>query len=167
MTAAYVIMGVSGCGKSKIGQAFAKATGAEFFDGDDLHPAENIAKMSRGEPLNDADRAPWLDKVGGQLAQAQEPMVIACSALKRIYRERIRTSAGKPVTFLYLEGTREVLSERMKHRDGHFMPVALLDSQLATLEPPDADELTVKASIDQSPDAVVAELLLKLQREAK
>ena len=167
MTAAYVIMGVSGCGKSKIGQAFADAAGASLFDGDDLHPAENIAKMSRGEPLNDADRAPWLDKVGDQLAQAREPMGIACSALKRVYRERIRASAGKPVTFLYLEGTREVLSERMKHRAGHFMPVALLDSQLATLEPPDADELTVKAARDQSPDAVVAELLLELQREAK
>ena len=118
--------------------------------------------------LNDADRERrgWT-RLAISLLQASEPMVIACSALKRIYRERIRASAGKPVTFLYLEGTREVLSERMKHRDGHFMPVALLDSQLATLEPPDADELTVKASIDQSPDAVVAELLLELQREAK
>ncbi len=165
MTSAFVIMGVSGCGKSQIGQAFSKAVGARFFDGDDLHPAENIAKMSRGEPLNDEDRKPWLGKVGAQLAGSDEPVVIACSALKRFYRELIVETAGKPVTFLYLEGTREVLSERMKHRDGHFMPVALLDSQLATLEPPGPDELTVKASIDQTPDEVVAELLRGLQRK--
>lgn len=152
-------MGVSGCGKSKIGKGFARVIGARFFDGDDLHPAENIAKMSRGEALTDADRAPWLDRVGKQLAQASEPTVIACSALRRIYRDRILENAGRPVTFLYLEGTRAVLSERMKHRDGHFMPVALLDSQLATLEPPGPDENTVKASIDQTPDQVVAELL--------
>ena len=165
MTAAYVVMGVSGCGKSKIGQGFAEAIGARFFDGDDLHPAENIAKMSRGEPLDDNDRGPWLDKVGEQLANSDEPTVIACSALKRIYRERIRGKAGMPVTFLYLEGTHEVLSERMKHRDGHFMPVALLDSQLATLEPPGEDEETVKASIDQAPDQVVAELLEGIRRK--
>ncbi|MBG6209688.1 gluconokinase [Labrenzia sp. EL_126] len=165
MTAAYVVMGVSGCGKSKIGQGFAKAISANFFDGDDLHPAENIAKMSRGEPLNDDDRGPWLDKVGEQLAMSSEPTVIACSALKRIYRERIRDKAGKPVTFLYLEGTHEVLSERMKHRDGHFMPAALLDSQLATLEPPGESEDTVKASIDQTPDQVVVELLEGIRRK--
>lgn len=158
-------MGVSGCGKSEIGLEFAKAIGARFFDGDDLHPAENIAKMSRGEPLNDDDRAPWLDEVGAQLAQGNEPTVIACSALRRIYRERITAAAGGPVIFLYLEGTRAVLSERMKHRTGHFMPAALLDSQLATLEPPDPDEVSVKASIDQTRDQVVAELLSELKRK--
>ncbi|MEM9630861.1 MAG: gluconokinase [Pseudomonadota bacterium] len=156
---AFVVMGVSGCGKSKIGQGFARAIGGNFFDGDDLHPEENIAKMSRGEPLSDTDREPWLDRVGMRLRDAKEPIVVACSALKRAYRERITQRAGGPVTFLYLEGTREVLSDRMKLREGHFMPLALLDSQLKTLEPPGPDELSVKASIDQTPDEVVAELL--------
>ncbi|MCV0427629.1 MAG: gluconokinase [Roseibium sp.] len=162
---AFVVMGVSGCGKSKIGQGFARAIGGSFFDGDDLHPEENIAKMSRGEPLNDSDREPWLDRVGMRLKDASEPTVIACSALKRAYRERIADRAGGPVTFLYLEGTRDVLSSRMKLREGHFMPLALLDSQLETLEPPEPDELSVKASIDQTPDQVVAELLAGIRRK--
>ncbi|WP_305983820.1 gluconokinase [Roseibium sp. MMSF_3544] len=162
---AYIVMGVSGCGKSEIGKGFARAIGGRFFDGDDLHPAENIAKMSRGEPLDDNDRAPWLDKVGRQLGQSDGPTVIACSALKRAYRQKITEMAGRPVTFLYLEGTRELLSERMKHRDGHFMPVALLDSQLDTLEPPGPDELSVKASIDQTPDEVVEALIAGIRRK--
>lgn len=162
---AYVIMGVSGAGKSEIGSAVAKAIGGRFFDGDDLHPAANIAKMSRGEPLDDADREPWLDEVGRKLKDTPEPAVIACSALKRVYRERIAGQAGKPVTFLYLEGTRDVLWERMKHRKGHFMPIALLDTQLETLEPPAADELSVKASIDQTPEEVVADFVAGMKRE--
>ncbi|MEO9527587.1 gluconokinase [Roseibium sp.] len=156
---AFVVMGVSGCGKSEIGRGFARAIGGKFFDGDDLHPAENIARMSRGDPLSDADREPWLDRVGLRLKDVGEPTVVACSALKRAYRERIIDRAGGPVIFLYLEGTRDVLSERMTSREGHFMPPALLDSQLETLEPPEPDELSVKASIDQAPDLVVAELL--------
>lgn len=156
---AFVVMGVSGCGKSKIGQGFARAIGGRFLDGDDLHPADNIAKMSRGEALDDTDREPWLDQVGLQLRDPQEPTVVACSALKRAYRERISKQAGGPVAFLFLDGTRDLLSERMKLREGHFMPLALLDSQLDTLEPPEPDELSVRASIDQAPDDVVAELL--------
>lgn len=161
------MMGVSGCGKSEIGKRFSLAIGAAFFDGDSLHPEENIAKMSRGEPLDDTDRAPWLDRIGGRFAAATEPTVIACSALKRVYRERISEKAGRPVTFLFLEGTREVLSGRMQHRTGHFMPVALLDSQLATLEPPAADERSVKASIDQPPGQIVAQFLTALGKEPK
>jgi gluconokinase len=150
----YVVMGVSGCGKSLIGQAFATAIGARFVDGDSLHPAANIAKMSRGEPLDDEDRAPWLDRVGATLAQAET--VVACSALKRHYRDRIRAVAAGAVTFLYLRGRRDTLMTRVSQRPGHFMPAHLLDSQLATLEPPSDDERHVVADIELSPDQIVA-----------
>jgi gluconokinase len=150
----YVVMGVSGCGKSLIGQAFATAIHAQFIDGDSLHPQANIAKMSRGEPLNDTDRAPWLDVVGKTLAKAGT--VVACSALKRVYRDRIRAMAMKPVTFLYLRGTRDMLLNRMISRPDHFMPASLLDSQLATLEMPTPDEMHLVADIDQTPDQIVA-----------
>lgn len=150
----YVVMGVSGCGKSLIGQAFATAIGAQFVDGDSLHPPANIAKMTRGDPLDDADRAPWLDQVGETLAKGNT--VVACSALKRAYRDRIRTVAGAPVMFLFLRGTRETLLQRISARPGHFMPPALLDSQLDTLEPPGQDELHCVADIAQTPDQIVA-----------
>ena len=146
-------MGVSGCGKSRIGQDFAAAVGAVFVDGDALHPPANIAKMSRGEALDDTDRAPWLDKVGQVLQQ--DGTVVACSALKRSYRDRIRAMAGAPVLFLFLRGKRETLLQRMGARPGHFMPVSLLDNQLATLEPPAADELHLVADIEQTPAAIV------------
>jgi carbohydrate kinase (thermoresistant glucokinase family) len=148
----FVVMGVSGCGKSHIGAAFAKAIAANFIDGDTLHPDANIAKMRRGEPLNDADRAPWLEKVGLVLGPNT---IIACSSLKRSYRDRIRASAGAPVAFLFLQGERPLLLDRMNNRPGHFMPPALLDSQLATLEPPAADELHIIGSINNPPDKIV------------
>jgi gluconokinase len=150
----YVVMGVSGCGKSRIGAAFAQAMGLRFVDGDDLHPAANIAKMRQGAPLTDADRAPWLAQVGAVLAQ--DGTVVACSALKRAYRNQIRQAAAATVTFLYLRGSRAVLLARMQARPGHFMPPSLLDSQLATLEPPSADEACFAADIAQSPEAIVA-----------
>jgi gluconokinase len=153
----YVVMGVSGCGKSRIGAGFAAAEGLRFVDGDTLHPAENIAKMSRGEPLTDADRAPWLAKVGTVLAE--DRVVVACSALKRAYRDLIRGSAGADIVFLYLRGQRETLLQRMNTREGHFMPPALLDSQLAILEEPQADETYRVADIDLPPDRVIAALL--------
>ncbi len=162
---AYVVMGVSGCGKSAIGRGVAEAVGGRFIDGDEFHPAANIAKMSRGEPLTDADREPWLDKVGDCLRDLKEPTFVACSALKRSYRRRIAERAAGPVAFLFLEGSRDVLRQRMADREGHFMPVALLDSQLQTLEPPGKDELAVKVSIDQSPDQVIAELLKSIGKE--
>jgi gluconokinase len=149
----YVVMGVSGCGKSLIGQAFATAIGAPFIDGDSLHPAANIAKMSRGEPLDDTDRAPWLDRVGASLAAPGT--VVACSALKRKYRDQIRAVATTPVTFLYLRGQRDTLLARVSARPGHFMPPALLDSQLATLEPPERDEPHLVADIEQTPAQIV------------
>jgi gluconokinase len=157
MTGRYIVMGVSGCGKSRIGAAFAAAIGARFIDGDSLHPKTNIDKMSRGEPLTDADRAPWLDCVG----QALGPQtVIACSALKRSYRNRIRQEAGAPVVFLFLQGPRDVLLERVSNRPDHFMPASLLDSQFAALEPPAADELHVIADIRKPPDQIVQDLVL-------
>ena len=153
-------MGVSGCGKSLVGQGFADATGARFVDGDSLHPAQNIAKMRRGEALTDTDRAPWLDLVAATL---QTPgTVVACSSLKRLYRDRIRAGAGGPVVFLYLRGQRETLVQRMAARPGHFMPVSLLDSQLATLEEPGPDEPHVTADIEQTPAQIVAQFCASL-----
>lgn len=162
---AFVVMGVSGCGKSEIGRRLAEAVGGRFIDGDDLHPAGNITKMSQGVPLTDQDRFPWLNKVGEALREINEPIFIACSALKRSYRERIIERAERPVKFLFLQGTRELLGERMAHRERHFMPMALLDSQLATLQPPEADELSYAVSIDQTPEEITAELLTYIRRE--
>lgn len=157
----YVVMGVSGCGKSRIGAGLAAALGARFIDGDSLHPPANIAKMSRGEPLTDADRAPWLAAVGAALT---DNTVIACSALKRAYRDLIRNTAAAPVTFLYLQGARETLLSRMSTRPGHFMPTTLLDSQLATLEPPAPDERHLTADIERSPEDIIAGFLAGLKR---
>lgn len=151
-----VVMGVSGCGKSLIGAALAEAAGLQFIDGDALHPPENIEKMRRAEPLTDEDRAPWLDRVGAELAKGDK--VIACSALRRTYRDRIRSVAPE-VKFLYLHGTPEVLLQRVTGRDGHFMPPALLSSQLATLDVPTEDEPHFVAQITEHPEKVVASFL--------
>jgi gluconokinase len=158
----YVVMGVSGCGKTSIGTAFAAAIDAKFLDGDDLHPPENVAKMSRGEPLTDDDRRPWLKRVAEALKTAEGPVVIGCSALKRRYRDWIRADAQTPVTFLHLAGTRQVIAQRMAVRKGHFMPVTLLDSQFAALEPLGPDENAVTVNIDQDPASIVAALLAGL-----
>lgn len=140
-----IVMGVSGCGKSSLGTALAAHLGIGFRDGDDLHPPANLAKMRAGEPLNDADRWPWLDLVAQELA-GSAPLVIACSALRRAYRARIAEGAGGPLRFVHLTATREVLAPRLAARRGHFMPPALLDSQLAALEPPGPHEaLTLDA----------------------
>ena len=150
-----VIMGVAGCGKSSIGAKVARQLGTVYLDGDDLHPEANIAKMSNGIPLNDDDRAPWLDEVGATLARQPDGSLIGCSALRRIYRDRIRNAVGKPVAFIHLAGSRKVIEGRMSARSGHFMPVALLDSQFATLEPLDADEDGCVIDIDQTFEQVV------------
>ena len=157
-------MGVAGCGKSTVGQAIADATGAAFVDGDNLHPQSNITKMSSGQPLTDDDRAPWLDKVGQTLRDHAGVCLIGCSALKRAYRDRIRDAAAKPVMFLHLAGSRAVIEARMSARSGHFMPVRLLDSQFATLEPLQPDEQGIAVDIDQPFQAVVDEILSQLPR---
>lgn len=156
-------MGVSGCGKTSVGSAVADKLGMRFYDGDELHPPANIRKMSRGVPLTDVDRTPWLVMIGERLAAVEEPVVIGCSALKRTYRDIIRGRAGEPVCFLHLEGSRDVLFERMTNRPGHFMPVSLLGSQLATLEPPEPDEIAVTVDIDQPFDQLVDALVARIR----
>lgn len=160
-----VVMGVSGCGKSSVGEALGRALGLPFEDGDDLHPKANIAKMSAGIPLTDEDRFPWLDLVGARLKANPTGMIIGCSALKRIYRDRIRKAAGYPVTFVHLAGTRALIEARMAARKGHFMPASLLDSQFQTLEPPMPDEQAVTVSIDNSIEAITAEVLSAIRGE--
>ena len=160
MTRRLVIMGVSGCGKSSVGAGLAARLGLIYRDGDDLHPPENVAKMRAGMPLTDADRWPWLDRVG-QVFLAEAPVIVGCSALKRAYRDRIRTAAGGPVTFVHLAGSQEVIAARMALRQGHYMPLSLLDSQFAALEPPTAEE-AITVSIDQPLEALVADILRQL-----
>jgi gluconokinase len=148
---AFVIMGVSACGKTTVGRTLAERVGWDFLEGDTMHPESNVAKMSAGIPLTDADRRPWLDHIADWIAQrldAGENSVVACSALRRIYRDRLRT-AGEGVRFVYLKVPREILLQRLQGRK-HFMPASLLDSQLDTLKEPDTDEnaLTVEATCD-------------------
>ena len=160
MSLRLVIMGVSGCGKSSVGEALASRLGIPYRDGDDLHPARNVEKMRQGTPLTDADRWPWLDAVAERLAR-EAPVILGCSALKRVYRDRIRAGAGGPVTFLHLAGSRELIASRMAARRGHYMPTSLLDSQFATLEPPGADE-AITVDIDQPLPDLIATVLQRL-----
>lgn len=137
-----VVMGVSGCGKSTVAQALAERLGLHMVDGDDLHLSESVAKMRAGIALQDADRWPWLDRIGDHLATfAASPRgcVLACSALRRQYRDRIRERAGD-VCFLFLDGDFDLIQSRMRQRVGHYMQPCLLDSQFRTLEKPQADE---------------------------
>lgn len=156
MTLRVVIMGVSGCGKSSVGALLGQRLGVPYIDGDDLHPPANVAKMRSGTPLTDEDRAPWLDRIARVLAESA-PVIIGCSDLKRAYRDRIRAGAGGPVSIIHLSGSRELIAGRMAARQGHYMPLSLLDSQLATLEPPGPDEATT-VSIDRSLDDIVAQI---------
>lgn len=153
-TTRIVVMGVAGCGKTSVGIKLAIALGVSFTDGDDLHPASNKAKMASGTPLNDDDRWPWLDLVGQALAHSSGA-VVACSALKRVYRDRIRSLAPDTV-FVHLTGSRELLWERISARQNHFMPPELLDSQLAILELLGADETGLSLDIANSVDELVA-----------
>ena len=153
----FVLMGVSGCGKSSVGEALSAETKVTFMDGDALHPTSNIEKMSRGEPLDDTDRAPWLVQVGQALAQRKGPIVVGCSALKRKYRDIIRENAAEPVYFLHLDAPHKVLARRMSEREGHFMPASLLDSQFAALEPLAPDEDGALIDIAQPISAVIAQ----------
>ena len=152
----YVVMGVAGCGKSTIGEAFAKAESGQFLDGDSYHPPSNIEKMSKGQPLTDDDRWPWLEIFGKELASRNGLVVGGCSALKRSYREFITNSAGESVMFIYLEGNRELIASRMSAREGHFMPTSLLDSQFEALEVPASNENAISVNIDADCDSIVA-----------
>jgi gluconokinase len=148
-----VVMGVSGCGKSSLGVALAARLDLPFHEGDALHPPTNIAKMRAGKPLTDDDRWPWLDLVASVLRDSGAA-VISCSALRWSYRDRIRTGSGGSVRFVHLCGDRDLLAARIAARPGHYMPVSLLDSQLATLEPPGPDE-ALTLDITLSPAAML------------
>jgi gluconokinase len=159
-----VVMGVSGAGKTVIGQALAQAIHWPFHDADEYHSPENIAKMHRGEGLTDADRAPWLAKLHAlvtDLIASNQRGVLACSALKESYREMLRPESASPgdVRFVYLDVPRDVLEERLRTRHGHFAPPALLDSQLATLEKP-RDAVWVDGA--RTPDEIVADIRERL-----
>jgi gluconokinase len=144
MIRSVVVMGVTGSGKSTLAEALAQTLGWPFVEGDSLHPAANIAKMAAGHPLNDEDRWPFLDNVARAIADSQPPgVVLSCSALKRSYRDRIRTGDSR-VLFVLPVLSRASLQARLSARAGHFMPAALLDSQLAILEAPQPDELSIQ-----------------------
>jgi gluconokinase len=153
-----VVMGVTGSGKTTVGEALARRLEIPFADADDFHSAANIAKMSAGIPLDDADRLPWLRSVGAWLAEhSGVGAVVSCSALKRLYRDTLR-EAAPTATFVHLEGDPEVLRRRVAHRPAHFMPAALLDSQLRTLEPLEPDERGIVVDLARPVDELVDDI---------
>jgi gluconokinase len=155
---AIIVMGVSGSGKSSIGEGVAAKLGVHFIEGDALHPAANVEKMSKGIPLTDEDRWPWLEKIGEVITTSLakgEGIAVSCSALKRVYRERLRASAGGHLYFVYLHGSKELLTKRMGERKGHFMPASLLESQLQTLEVPTGEPGVVTVGIDATIEQIV------------
>jgi gluconokinase len=157
---AIVVMGVSGSGKSTFGRQLAERLSAPFLEGDEFHPPSNVQKMRDGIALRDEDRWPWLDRIADAFAAvaANSPLTVgACSALKRIYRDRLRERISRPVAFICLEASEQVLSARMNSRAGHFMPPALLSSQLATLEPPGPDEFALSLDSTRSTDELLAQ----------
>jgi len=160
-TGLYVVMGVAGSGKSLIGARLARELHVEFVEGDDLHPPENVRRMAAGIPLTDDDRKGWLMAIAARLREAQREgvgLVASCSALKRSYRDLLRSGAAT-VQFVYLAGTRALLAERMANRRGHFMPPSLLESQLAILEEPSPDEHAWVCDIRKAPDTIIADLV--------
>jgi carbohydrate kinase (thermoresistant glucokinase family) len=157
---AIVLMGVSGAGKSTIGVRLAQKLHREFLEGDSFHPLANVEKMSRGAPLDDDDRLPWLTAIAAAIdaaRQAGRQLVVTCSALKRSYRT-ILSAGHDDVAFVYLRGGRELIAERLALRAGHFMPPKLLDSQFAALEEPAGDERPVIVAIEDTPDQIVSAL---------
>jgi carbohydrate kinase (thermoresistant glucokinase family) len=164
----YIVMGVSGCGKSAVGRALAEQLHLPFHDADDFHPPANKQKMAQGQPLNDDDRAPWLANLASHFKtwNQENGSILACSALKRAYRDALR--AGGPCVFIHLVGSRELITRRLGDRKGHFFNPALLGSQLATLEPPPvgAGDAAICVSINQPIDATVNEVAAMLSRPA-
>lgn len=160
-----IIMGVSGSGKSVIGSLLAERLGGVFDDGDDYHPPSNKAKMSAGTPLTDEDRWPWYATLRQRIVdmRGKTPVhVLGCSALKPVYRDRLRADdSDKEIAFVLLDGSRELITARMAARKGHFMPLSLLESQLATLQPtPDL----IRVSIDATPEEIVMRIIKELSR---
>ncbi len=151
-----IVMGVSGSGKSTVGEKLASALNLPFLEGDSLHPKANVDKMASGIPLQDEDRWPWLDKIGERLATAENGIIASCSSLKKSYRDRLRNASRGPLLFVFLDGSFDVLYEHMGHRTGHFMPVAMLESQLATLESPVGEPLVFRADVADPIEKIVA-----------
>ena len=164
---ALVTMGVSGSGKTTIGEALAQRLGWAYEDADTFHPASNVAKMHAGHPLTDEDRWPWLKAIAAEIdraCNAGERVVMGCSALRRVYRD-ILVHGRNEIRIVYLEGTQQLIASRLAARKGHFMPPELLTSQFETLEPPGGDEHPVTVSIDAPVDAVVDDILRQLKLE--
>lgn len=160
-----VVMGVSGSGKSTVGSALAQRLRVPFVDADSLHPPANVAKLRAGQPLNDGDRHPWLDRVGEWLAGHRDGGVVSCSALKRMYRDQLRAHCPR-AQFLHLSGSPEVISARLAARPDHFMPATLLRSQFDTLEPLGADESGMTVDVGHDVDATV-DIFLAVTRGAR
>ncbi len=163
-----IVIGVYGSGKTTVAAGLARQEGWILLEGDSFHPAANIAKMKAGIPLTDADRLPWLQAIAAredELLAAGQSAVVACSALKRSYRD-ILIGKRSDTVLIYLRGTKDLILERMKGRKNHFMPPALLDSQFATLEEPGPDERPIIVDIGGAPDAVVADLICQLSARA-
>ncbi|HIW63865.1 MAG TPA: gluconokinase [Candidatus Stackebrandtia excrementipullorum] len=162
---AIIVTGVSGSGKTTIGRLLAERLGWLFADADDFHPDSNVEKLTRQQPLTDADREPWLAALCHWLDEQHErerDVVLACSALKRRYRDRLRKD--RPHTrFVYLHGARDVIARRLTHREGHFMRAHMLEGQISDLEPPQADEGVITVDVDATPDQIVDEILSKLE----
>jgi gluconokinase len=159
-----VVMGVSGSGKSTVGGLLAERLGVPYAEADDFHPAANIAKMSAGHPLDDADRAPWLDAIAGWTAErGDRGGVVSCSALRRRYRDRLRRDAPD-LFFLHLAGPPELIASRLAARTRHFMPSGLLASQFETLEPLEPDESGAVVPIDGGPQQIADRALAALPR---
>lgn len=164
--AAIVLMGVSGCGKSTVGALVAAQLGWAFEDGDGFHPPRNVEKMRAGTPLTDADRWPWLDAIAVRIATARSSgtgVVIACSALKRAYRDRLRDGQAD-VRFLHLTGDPSLIMARQAARTGHYMPASLIASQFATLEPPDTEADVVDLDVDPDPPTIAQKAIAALRR---
>lgn len=162
---ALIVMGVSGAGKTTIGETLAARLGWPYEDADAFHPASNVAKMSAGHPLTDDDRWPWLKAIAAEIDRAcsvGEHIVIGCSALKRTYREVLMHGRGD-IRLVYLDGTQTLIADRLSHRKGHFMPPGLLISQFATLEPPTPDERPVTVSIDAEVEVIVDRIISQLE----
>ena len=161
---ALIVMGVSGSGKSTIASALAERLGWTFEDGDRFHPPSNVAKMSAGHPLTDEDRWPWLQAIAdeiGRVCRAGGHLVVACSALKRAYRD-VLVGDRSDVRFVFLAGSQALIAGRLARRKGHFMPPGLLDSQFKTLEPPQADEQAIAVSIDAPVETIVDNIVARM-----